>query len=143
MSGVGISDLKNDGNEERFIPHAEETSQSINVMGEPTKVVNNGPVLGNVPPKRKGSVMMSMSSGMETGTREKADFSSLPKSKNESLGVDVKESITAEIFKPGGDFDKYIKEKIQRDAFCLPSTSPANAAWSLDKLIDAWSQIKL
>ena len=40
-------------------------------------------------------------------------------------------------------YDKYIKNEIGREAICLPSTSPANAAWSLDKLIDAWSQIKL
>ena len=40
-------------------------------------------------------------------------------------------------------YDKYIKNITKRDAICLPSTSPANAAWSLDKLVDAWSQIKL
>ena len=39
-------------------------------------------------------------------------------------------------------YDKYIKNVTKRDAICLPSTSPANAAWSLDKLVDAWSQIK-
>lgn len=39
-------------------------------------------------------------------------------------------------------YDKFIKNITKRDAICLPSTSPANAAWSLDKLVDAWSQIK-
>lgn len=39
-------------------------------------------------------------------------------------------------------YNKYIRDVIQRDAICLPSTSPANAMWSLEKLIQAWSVIK-
>ncbi len=35
-------------------------------------------------------------------------------------------------------FNKYTKKVIGRDATCLPSTSPANAVWSLDKLIEKW-----
>lgn len=38
-------------------------------------------------------------------------------------------------------YNKYTKPMIQRDAVCLPSTSPANAAWSVEKLISAWSVI--
>lgn len=100
---AGISDLKNDGNNERVIPHVEDT---IDVLGE-TQYTPTHPVVGNVPPKRKGSVMMSMSSGREE--RVKADLSALPKP--EPKGVDIKESIEAEIFKPGGDFDKYLANK--------------------------------
>ena len=37
---------------------------------------------------------------------------------------------------------KYIFPALKRDVVCLPSTSPANAAWSLDKLTDAWKIIK-
>ena len=37
---------------------------------------------------------------------------------------------------------KYLFPVLKRDAVCLPSTSPANAAWSLDKLTDAWKVIK-
>ena len=36
---------------------------------------------------------------------------------------------------------KYIQPGLGREAICLPSTSPANAQWSLEKLIDAWSLI--
>jgi hypoxanthine-DNA glycosylase len=35
-------------------------------------------------------------------------------------------------------YNKYIKADIE--CVCLPSTSPANAAWSLERLIDFWSK---
>ena len=38
-------------------------------------------------------------------------------------------------------YNKFIRKKIGRDAICLPSTSPANASWSLEKLTDAWKII--
>ena len=38
-------------------------------------------------------------------------------------------------------YEKYILPVLGREAGCLPSTSPANAAWSLEKLISAWSVI--
>ncbi len=38
-------------------------------------------------------------------------------------------------------YQKYTEKMTGRPAICLPSTSPANAAWKLDKLIDAWSCI--
>jgi hypoxanthine-DNA glycosylase len=38
-------------------------------------------------------------------------------------------------------YRKYIEPAAGREAICLPSTSPANAQWTLDKLIDAWSVI--
>ena len=39
-------------------------------------------------------------------------------------------------------FNKYTKNIIKKDAEVLPSTSPANAAWSQERLIDAWKVIK-
>lgn len=38
-------------------------------------------------------------------------------------------------------FNKYLKPQIKRSAICLPSTSPANAAWSLERLTEAWSDV--
>ena len=37
---------------------------------------------------------------------------------------------------------KTIQPVTGREAECLPSTSPANAQWTLEKLIDAWSVLK-
>lgn len=38
-------------------------------------------------------------------------------------------------------YRRYIEPTTHRAAQALPSTSPANAAWSLDRLIDAWRVI--
>ncbi len=38
-------------------------------------------------------------------------------------------------------YERYILPGIGRKAVCLPSTSPANAAWNIEKLIEAWRQI--
>ncbi len=40
-------------------------------------------------------------------------------------------------------YNKYIREAIGREAVCLPSTSPANAGWSFERLVDAWKVIKV
>ena len=39
-------------------------------------------------------------------------------------------------------YDKYQKSILQRDAIRLPSTSPANAAWSVERLISVWQCIR-
>ncbi len=39
-------------------------------------------------------------------------------------------------------YEKYTKPLINRDAICLPSTSPANAAWNLERLAGEWMVIK-
>ncbi|MCR5626425.1 MAG: DNA-deoxyinosine glycosylase [Lachnospiraceae bacterium] len=39
-------------------------------------------------------------------------------------------------------FVRYTEKRIDRSAICLPSTSPANAAWNIDRLIDSWKIIK-
>lgn len=39
-------------------------------------------------------------------------------------------------------YNKYTYPKTEIKAVCLPSTSPANAAWSIERLVDAWKIIK-
>lgn len=41
----------------------------------------------------------------------------------------------------GAYYAKYQYKNTGIEATTLPSTSPANAAWSLEKLVEAWSQI--
>lgn len=40
-------------------------------------------------------------------------------------------------------YNKYLREKTGRECTALPSTSPANAAWSTERLINAWQVIKI
>lgn len=39
-------------------------------------------------------------------------------------------------------YNKYTYPKTEIKAICLPSTSPANAAWNIPKLVDAWKIIR-
>ncbi len=39
-------------------------------------------------------------------------------------------------------YNRYILPTLGHEAICLPSTSPANAAWSVERLVDAWEIIK-
>jgi hypoxanthine-DNA glycosylase len=39
-------------------------------------------------------------------------------------------------------YNKYTKPIVKSEAVCLPSTSPANAAWTIDRLTSAWKIIR-
>lgn len=39
-------------------------------------------------------------------------------------------------------YNKYTYPKTGIKAICLPSTSPANAAWSFERLVEAWNVIR-
>lgn len=39
-------------------------------------------------------------------------------------------------------YKKYIETEIGMKAVCLPSTSPANAAWNVERLVSEWSIIR-
>ncbi|NLO85904.1 MAG: DNA-deoxyinosine glycosylase [Clostridiales bacterium] len=44
--------------------------------------------------------------------------------------------------KAGSLYHRHLECQTALPAFILPSTSPANAAWSLNRLLDAWQVIK-
>ena len=72
--------------------------------------------------------------------------SSIKDVKVNDISLILKEADIRKIFVNGKTAEKYyikyIKEQIKRDAVCLPSTSSANAVWSLNQLVEQWSVIK-
>ena len=64
---------------------------------------------------------------------------------NDIAGI-IENTAVSRIFVNGKTAEKYyiryIEKTVGQKAVCLPSTSPANAAWSLDRLINAWQIIK-
>lgn len=62
------------------------------------------------------------------------------------LSVILDNSKVERIFVNGKTAEKYYKKytyhKTKINAICLPSTSPANAAWSIDRLVKEWKIIK-
>lgn len=60
------------------------------------------------------------------------------------IGRLLQETEIGKIYTNGGTahkyYQKYIKKKIGQEDILLPSTSPANAAWKLDRLIEAWGE---
>lgn len=40
-------------------------------------------------------------------------------------------------------YDKHLKSTLGMTAVCLPSTSPANAAWSVERLSEVWRAISI
>ncbi|MCM1037683.1 MAG: DNA-deoxyinosine glycosylase [Roseburia sp.] len=60
------------------------------------------------------------------------------------IGRLLAETQIQKIYTNGGTahkyYQKYIKNKIGKEDIVLPSTSPANAAWSLERLTAAWRE---
>ena len=60
------------------------------------------------------------------------------------IGRLLKETAIERIYTNGGTahkyYQKYIYKIIGKEDIVLPSTSPANAAWSLERLIETWRE---
>ncbi len=71
--------------------------------------------------------------------------SSIKKAVPNDLSVILSRADIRRIYTNGKTSEKYYKrfseEITGRGSVCLPSTSPANAVWSLDRLIGAWKVI--
>ena len=71
--------------------------------------------------------------------------SSIKKVKPNNLSIVLNNSQVNKIFVNGKTalkyYNKYILDAIKTEAECLPSTSPANATFSLEKLVLHWQQI--
>ena len=46
------------------------------------------------------------------------------------------------VYTNGKTADKLYRKYFEREAVCLPSTSPANAAWTFEKLLQTWQVIR-
>ncbi|MBQ7089947.1 MAG: DNA-deoxyinosine glycosylase, partial [Clostridia bacterium] len=72
--------------------------------------------------------------------------SSIKNAKPNDLSPILENASIRRIFVNGGTakklYDRHILPVLGRDALVLPSTSPANAAWSVERLIDIWKIIK-
>ena len=76
-----------------------------------------------------------------TGSADSSSKNAVPN----DLSVILSRADIRRIYTNGKTSEKYYKrfseEITGRGSVCLPSTSPANAAWSLDRLIGAWKVI--
>ena len=71
-----------------------------------------------------------------TGSADSSIKNAVPNDLNEILSS---ANIRA-IFTNGKTADKLYRKYNSRKAVCLPSTSPANAAWRLEKLTEYWKE---
>ena len=78
-----------------------------------------------------------------TGSADSSIKNAVPNDLTEIFAAAKIEKIFVNGKTAGKYYDKYMKKALGREAVCLPSTSPANAAWSAERLTDAWRVIIL
>ena len=71
---------------------------------------------------------------------------SIKNAKSNDISLILKNSQAAQVFCNGKksyeQYRKYIEPSTGMKAVCLPSTSPANAQWTMEKLVEAWAVIR-
>ncbi|MBR2275671.1 MAG: DNA-deoxyinosine glycosylase [Lachnospiraceae bacterium] len=91
--------------------------------------------------KRNGIALWDVIASCDiTGSSDSSITNVVPNDLSRILNVSPIEAVYVNGKKAFSLFQKYMD--IPMEAVCLPSTSPANAAWSLERLIEAWSVIK-
>lgn len=84
------------------------------VLGNGNNKKGKRKIVDNPVPNAAATISVLEPVNASSNGRVSADFSSIPKTDgSETLGVSIKESPQAEIFKKGGEFDKYVQEKVQ------------------------------
>ena len=113
-----------------------------------TSAVFDEPVPQNVPEKRDFMLRnhIALWDVIKSCDIEGSADSTIKNVTPNDLGVILREADIKEIFVNGKTaekyYNKYTRDMIGRSAICLPSTSPANAAWSVEKLIKTWQIIR-
>lgn len=72
--------------------------------------------------------------------------SSIKQVKTNPIGEYIRDAGINRVFANGKTAERLYRQYVEQGAglpaICLPSTSPANAAWSLERLIQAWGILK-
>ncbi len=102
------------------------------------------PIPGNIPKKKEmlQKHHIALFDVIESCDIAGSSDASIKNAVPTDLGQILETAPIQRIYTNGGTatklFQKYQAKTLQRDCKGLPSTSPANAAWSLERLIDAW-----
>ena len=72
---------------------------------------------------------------------ENSSDSSIRNAVPNDLDLIFRNSRIQTIYTNGKTADKLYRKYYQREAICLPSTSPANAVWTFEKLLQTWNQM--
>ena len=130
------------------IPPVFDENSRVLVLGSFPSVQSRKPVPGDVPEKKalllkhKVALWDVIASCDVTGSADASIKNVVPN----DLSVILSTAAIAHVFTNGQMahklYQKYLAKEIDLPETVLPSTSPANAAWSLERLTEAWKIIR-